>query len=196
MLQLIRCGHIENQGAARLDGPVGRPEKAQEVFFSQQIIHPVAGCQHGIHRPVKIQRPHILLHKGHCNSLLPGLLRRFPEHFPADIHTGHLESPPVQRNGQPSGSAGAFADLSVPDAVNGKQAGIIIRPAFIVHVVHQFIIQLGKCLIHLVTFPVTCYSGFVSSSSSSSSSSGVRSPWLTLAPSIRLLIYLSNTAFV
>ena len=170
ILQLMGGRNVKDQCAARHNRSFRRAEKTQQVFFGQQVINAVTGSQYGINGPVQVQAPHILLYKRNGNPVFPGFLGSLPEHFTAQVHACHLEAPALQRECQASGPAGAFAYLSAPYAVNRKQAGIMIRPAFVIDVIHQFIIEFSKSLVHGQLFVSP---SAVSSSSSSSSSSGV-----------------------
>ena len=171
ILQLVGSGNVKDQCSARYDRPLCRPEKAQQVFFCQQVINAVTGSQYGVNRSVQVQAPHILLYKRNGDSVFSGFLGGLPEHLAAQVNPCHLKSSALQRQGQAAGAAGAFTYFSASYAVNRKQAGVMIRPAFVVNVIHQFIIEFSKSLVHgqLSVSP----SAFPFSSSSSSSSSGV-----------------------
>ena len=147
-------GHIEDKQPSGIQIVVDQPEHLKQIPVLQKVVETVTDTDHRPDSAVQFELPHILIEIEDIMSGLIFFLLGLFQHIHRTVDADDLITLTGQKLRHRSRAAAQFADQTVLDSVFLQNLCQISAPPFIIHVVHEQIIDPGKTLIfaHVSSF--------------------------------------------
>ena len=139
--------HIKQEDSLRVKVIIYQFKNMTQFIPVCNIIETVADTYNGPHRSVQFKLLHVLQKIQDILSGFDSFLHCLRKHLLGIVHTNHIITLVRKQSRHRSCSTSKFQYQTILDPIFSQMIGDIIRPFFIINIIHEQVIHLCKFLI-------------------------------------------------